>query len=160
MGTGGESFHHHPSPMTTAMTFTADCPRCGGTGTIDHFRRVNGGECFLCFGAGQIDLRETVTRESRKGSTVIRLQVTKDHFGQATHAHIQAMKVGNPAAFRANDPAYNGGEAMWTYSVDLAVARQIWSAWKGTAAVLEVWQLVSQEARRKGERGQRIVYQG
>lgn len=144
----------------TTTTFTADCPRCGGTGTIDHFRHVNGGECFLCFGAGQIDLREAVTRETRKGSTVIRLQVTKEHSGQATHAHIQAIKVSNPAAFRANDPTYSGGEAVWTHSVDLPVARQIWSAWKGTAAVLEVWQMVSQEARRNGERGQRVVYQG
>lgn len=31
------------------------CPRCGGTGIVEMYVRVNGGDCFECWGAGVIE---------------------------------------------------------------------------------------------------------
>jgi hypothetical protein len=31
------------------------CGRCGGSGFLAEFRRVNGGACFRCKGAGYVD---------------------------------------------------------------------------------------------------------
>jgi hypothetical protein len=31
------------------------CGRCGGTGVINHYRRVNGGVCFKCNGLGYLN---------------------------------------------------------------------------------------------------------
>ena len=28
------------------------CPKCGGSGKIDHFRHVANGDCFKCAGSG------------------------------------------------------------------------------------------------------------
>jgi len=30
------------------------CGRCGGTGILEQYRRVNGGDCFNCGGTGYI----------------------------------------------------------------------------------------------------------
>jgi len=30
------------------------CPKCNGTGTIDHYRHVSNGDCFRCNGTGYI----------------------------------------------------------------------------------------------------------
>lgn len=37
---------------------TDRCPRCGGTGIVEIYIRVNGGECFECWGAGVIEWDE------------------------------------------------------------------------------------------------------
>lgn len=30
------------------------CPKCGGKGTLDHYRHVAGGVCFHCNGSGEV----------------------------------------------------------------------------------------------------------
>ena len=40
--------------MTTS---TISCPKCGGTGNIKHFRHVEGGVCFECYGTGVVEER-------------------------------------------------------------------------------------------------------
>lgn len=37
---------------------TDRCPRCGGTGIVEIYRPVNGGDCFECWGAGIIEWDE------------------------------------------------------------------------------------------------------
>lgn len=143
----------------TFDTLTTDCPRCGGKGTIDHFRHINGGECFLCDGAGTVDLRQVVAREGRRGRQIVRLQVAKDPTGAATGGLVQVLSSHDPAAFRAGKEGASC-EAVWTQSIEsIDVLRQIWAAWKGTNALLEVWQCVSDQDRRSGERGHRVIYQ-
>lgn len=36
------------------MKTTYQCPRCSGTGTVNHFLHVENGVCFLCGGSGQV----------------------------------------------------------------------------------------------------------
>lgn len=140
-------------------TLTTDCPRCGGKGTIDHFRHINGGECFLCDGAGIVDLRQVVAREGCRGKQFVRLQVTKDHTGAAISGMVQVLSSHDPTAFRTGKKGASC-EAVWTCSIEsIDTLRQIWAAWKGANALLEVWQCVTDQARRSGERGHRVIYQ-
>lgn len=61
------------------------CPRCGGTGIVEIYRPVNGGDCFQCWGSGIIeyDTKEytpeyetklEVQRQKREAKRIVKLE--------------------------------------------------------------------------------------
>ena len=36
------------------ITTKTICPKCDGSGKLNHFRHVANGECFKCFGTGRV----------------------------------------------------------------------------------------------------------
>jgi hypothetical protein len=135
----------------TVTAFIAECPRCNGIGKLPHFSHIANGDCFLCGATGQIDLRDAVLNE--RSEVIVGIQVNKNAKGKAGWGIIRAVKTHNPAAWRQGDLV--DAEAVWTVEItDLNLLRQLWAAWKGTAAMLEVWQ------QNENGPGRRVVYQG
>jgi hypothetical protein len=125
----------------TATTISTDCPRCGGKGTIDKFRHVNGGECFFCLGAGQVDLQEAIARQgcrSNGGTPMVSLVVWM-RGGQFDYAdHRCTMLNGN-----------NWGDPLFVSTIDDAdQARAVWRQLKGLPnASLQTANIVSTDCR-------------
>lgn len=46
--------------MTHTTTFKT-CPKCNGVGSLPHLRHVDGGVCFECDGAGEVESTKRVT---------------------------------------------------------------------------------------------------
>jgi RecJ-like exonuclease len=53
------------------MANSVKCPKCNGRGTIDQYKRVNGGLCYTCNGTGRAFNKRIVKKYSTKGFTLI-----------------------------------------------------------------------------------------
>ena len=72
----GTKYYHH----------VCNCPRCNGTGIIPYYIRINGGDCFNCWGSGivEYDTKEyTPEYEAKLEARRIARQAKKDEKAKA-----------------------------------------------------------------------------
>ena len=78
----------------TEIWIDEDCPRCGGTGTIPQYNRVDGGRCWECGGNGKRK-EAKIYRVSLASRTMTQLE--KEHRSALCAYAGFAEKYGQPA---------------------------------------------------------------